>query len=341
MSASHHRSLQGLIELARRDGVEVRPALLRVLVDLYVQQPTHSPAEAARFAELASRLIERADLATRSAVAQRLATYPAVPPAVALKLARDEIAVAEPMLRHSNALGAAELHAVLDTAPVGHAIAIAARTVLPDSVAARIAGRAPQSDPAAPIPDQPIALRFLDADPSQRQQFFVTLERLGPPAGRNWHNMRSEIVEKLERAALARRPHEFAMHLERSLGIGSELAARIVSDSGGEPTLVVLRALGAPREVVERVLLFLNPEIGQSVRRIFALTKLYETLSEPVAHYLTNGWCRVGAQPHVRPKHAPEVALDASDRRDPRTAHRERSLPPLPVPRRARRSDRA
>ena len=32
----------GLVELANRDGVDIRPTLLRVVTDLYVQKPSHS-----------------------------------------------------------------------------------------------------------------------------------------------------------------------------------------------------------------------------------------------------------------------------------------------------------
>ena len=71
MSPSHPSSLQGLIELSRRDGVEIRPKLLRVLVDLYIQQPMHTESEAARFTELVCRLVERADPPTRIAMSSR------------------------------------------------------------------------------------------------------------------------------------------------------------------------------------------------------------------------------------------------------------------------------
>ena len=57
MSAFHH-SIQGLIELARRNAGDIRPMLLRVLADLYVQEPSHLPSGQARFAELACRLLD-------------------------------------------------------------------------------------------------------------------------------------------------------------------------------------------------------------------------------------------------------------------------------------------
>ena len=73
--------IEGLVDLACRNGVDVRPTLLRVLTDLYVQTRSHTPAEEAQYVELALRLIESVDdAATRTVVAARLATYPRAPP---------------------------------------------------------------------------------------------------------------------------------------------------------------------------------------------------------------------------------------------------------------------
>ena len=54
--------------LSRREGVDIRPTLLRVLTDLYVQTNAHSADEERQFVELTSRLIEQVDDATRAAV---------------------------------------------------------------------------------------------------------------------------------------------------------------------------------------------------------------------------------------------------------------------------------
>ena len=40
IEAPNHPNLNGLVELANRDGVDVRPTLLRVMTDLYVQKPS-------------------------------------------------------------------------------------------------------------------------------------------------------------------------------------------------------------------------------------------------------------------------------------------------------------
>src|SRR5439155_3085540 len=76
----------GLMTLSRREGVDIRPTLLRVLTDLYVQASAHSADEERQFTELASRLIEEVDDATRAAVRARLAIYPTTPAEILNKL---------------------------------------------------------------------------------------------------------------------------------------------------------------------------------------------------------------------------------------------------------------
>src|SRR5438105_11297337 len=76
----------GLMTLSRREGVDIRPTLLRVLTDLYVQSDAHSGEEERQFVELTSRLIDEVDEATRSAVRTRLASYPGTPVEILGKL---------------------------------------------------------------------------------------------------------------------------------------------------------------------------------------------------------------------------------------------------------------
>ena len=46
----------GLMTLSRREGVDIRPTLLRVLTDLYVQTNAHTDDEVRQFVELTSLL---------------------------------------------------------------------------------------------------------------------------------------------------------------------------------------------------------------------------------------------------------------------------------------------
>src|SRR5207237_6824394 len=84
---SASNSLDSLVDLACRDGVDIRPTLLRVLTDLYVQKPIHSLEEETQFVELVLGLIDTVDSQTCVAVAAALSAYPASPAAVLRKLA--------------------------------------------------------------------------------------------------------------------------------------------------------------------------------------------------------------------------------------------------------------
>lgn len=75
-------SIEGLLNLACRSGVDIRPTLFRVLTDLYLQSRTHTAPEEAQYVELALRLADSVDDATRKIVATRLSTYRAAPKAV-------------------------------------------------------------------------------------------------------------------------------------------------------------------------------------------------------------------------------------------------------------------
>jgi len=77
--SSAYLPLDSLVDLACRDGVDIRPTLLRVLTDLYVQKPVHSADEETQYVELARGLLDGVDVPTRAAVAARLAAYPAAP----------------------------------------------------------------------------------------------------------------------------------------------------------------------------------------------------------------------------------------------------------------------
>src|SRR5450432_843090 len=84
----HHLfpGFDGLLTLSRREGVDIRPTLLRVLTDLYVQTNKHTIDEERQFIELTSRLIDEVDDATRAAVRGRLAIYPGTPAETLRKL---------------------------------------------------------------------------------------------------------------------------------------------------------------------------------------------------------------------------------------------------------------
>lgn len=330
--SSPHSGIQGLAELARRDRGELRPVLLRALTDLYVQEPVHGPAERARYGELACRFLDSVDIATRTAVAERLANYPGTPPAVAGKLARDDISVASPVLRRSTALSESELHSILDSRGIAHAIAIAARERLPASVAKRLRdtgmGRTTPAAAAArssvqetnPAVTFALARRFLATNADERQ-LILTAIACCPPVEHEERLRRLDRAfnDRLERAALRHRAPEFAALLHDHAGLPGDIAERIVSDSSGEPLAAICRALDMPFDTASRILLFLNPAIGGSVQQVFGLANGYEAMKPASARRLAGAWCGLGASLRT-PR--PVWTRRARERNDPRPAPR-------------------
>jgi uncharacterized protein (DUF2336 family) len=329
--SSPHSGIQGLVELARRDRVELRPVLLRVLTDLYVQEAVHGPAERARYAELACRFLDNADLATRTIVAERLASYLGTPPAVAGKLAHDEISVANPLLRRSTALSEAELHSILDHRGIAHAIAIAARENLPASVAQRLRETGmvraiPAIAPARAAPElnpgvtYALARRFL-ATKTDERRLILTALACCPPVDHEERLRRIDrsFNDRLERSALRHRTPEFVALLHEQGGMPGDVAERIVSDPSGEPLAAICRALDMPFDTASRILLFLNSAIGGSVQQVLGLASSYDEMRPASARRLAAAWCGLGAS--LRTPRAVWTRR-ASERIDPRPAAR-------------------
>jgi hypothetical protein len=306
--------LEGLDSLARRDGVDIRPTLVRVLTDLYVQKPGHTSEEERHYTELVLRLIDFVDLGTRVAVARKIGAYASAPLAVARRLGRDVIEVAEPILRHSNVLSVADLEAVARDFGPAHASVIASRgavtveyaPILPEAVSFEHES----GDEQARESEIELAELFFSADPAGRRILLMSLggaEAPRPPAPAN------EAIGALETAALARDRATFAALLERALGVAREKAERIVADPSGEALLVAAKALAMPPVVLQRVLMFIDPAIGESVQRVFDLAALYERISAEAALKIVASLRGDAARPR-RPAHRPMYYDDEAAR---------------------------
>ena len=301
-------NLDGLIELARRDGVDVRPTLLRVLADLYVQKRAHTRDEAHRFTELALSLLAAVDVPTRAAVARTLAPCGQAPHAVVRRLARDVFEVAEPILRGSPCLTGEDLVAIIQDfgpryaaviaergAPAGSRVepAAIATEPVPDAEAPRLTPATLRSalQPRIGAPRVTLGEHFLTVGSAERRLLLANLQDGSlSPAERAFAATTAEAIRALETAALQRRPDVFVDGLERFLHIPRAKAEQIVHDPTGEPLVVAARAFAIPSDVLLRILLFLNPVIGHSVERVFDLMDLYESLSGEAALHIVSSW---------------------------------------------------
>jgi uncharacterized protein (DUF2336 family) len=259
------------------------------------------------------------DVATRRIVAAKLAHYAAAPAAIVRRLARDVLEVAEPILMYSPRLTGSELLGIVTELGPAYASVVARRlrvgtsNAAPADAEARMnaatakrAAAEPLSAAQAPLPNRAIDcsgtmratdLRsgarlgdfFLAASSAQRRAILTELQDAADAPSACSATQASDAIRRLEAAALARKPLEFTRTLERTLGLSAQHARRIVVDEAGEPLLVALKALGMPAAVVLRILLFLNPVIGQSVTRVFDLAKLYDAMPRHAALQLIAG----------------------------------------------------
>src|ERR1700744_1714703 len=287
----------GLMTLSRREGVDIRPTLLRVLTDLYVQASVHSEEETRQFVELTSRLIDQVDDATRAAVRARLSIYPGRPIEVMRQFG----------LKPSGPDQHPPLAKELPATP-------SAPSVKPPSEAQlRLAAHLSMQPKDAPG----ISGMFFSASASERA---LTLHNLSDtplkasariPAARA-----ARAIETLEMAAFAADVESFTIELGEALILPWKVATQGVNDPGGEPLACAARALDMPAPVFQRVLLFLKPEFGSSVNTVYRLSRLYDRLSERSALIMLAAW-RGSTMAVTRAKYRPALYDDERNRARP------------------------
>lgn len=287
--------LDGLLTLSRREGVDIRPTLLRVLTDLYVQASAHSADEERQFVELASRLIDEVDDATRAAVRARLAVYPATPAEIL----------------HKFALRRPHPDQLMPAAP---AIPIAPPPSPPVKAPTEAQLRMASNLSMRPNDAAEITDIFFAAKGSERVLILHNLMETPLKASARIPAGRAErAFEILEMAAFAEDVENFTLELGEALILPSRIAAQVVNDPGGEPLACALRALDMPGAVFQRVLMFLNPELGSSVQYVFRLSRLYDRLSERSALVMLAAW-RGSTMAVARAKYRPLLYDDERHR---------------------------
>ena len=130
----------------------------------------------------------------------------------------------------------------------------------------------------------------------------------------------ARAVETLEMAAFAADIENFTLELGETLILPSRVATQVVNDPGGEPLACAARALDMPSAVFQRVLLFLNPEFGTSVNRVYRLSRLYDRLSERSALIMLAAW-RGSTMAATRAKYRPSLYDDEHHRARAASAH--------------------
>ncbi len=262
----------------------MRPTLLRVLTELYVQKPTHTADEERHYTELALRLLDSADHASRSAVAQRLAQYQSPPRRVLDRLAGERSnSIAQPLwpsgaiIRNGNVAGQPRIG----------------------------------SDVASELNEL-----FFAASPDERRFILLTLDVIAPlPIERIERSPEDGLSARLEAAVLSRNHEAFAQDLAKALRICRAQARRIADDDLGESFVTAAKALDMRRGALYRILLFVNA--GRSVAHVRALTELHHELPMEAAAHMVAIWRALPNMDGPSEHHQPVLREDRSIARAP------------------------
>jgi hypothetical protein len=205
---------------------------------------------------------------------------------VLLRLAHDAIEVAAPILEHSPCLTAADLAAIAQERGGPHADIIATRPpAAPPAV--RAPGRG--DDRSARTEASELSELFYAAAAPERRLILINLDYAALAPLPSLSTQRADVW-RLESAALQHNSESVMRELEHTLGLTRTQARRIVNDELGEPIVVAAKAMDLPAHVLQRMLLFLNPRVGQSVDRVYELADLYSEISADAARRLIAIW---------------------------------------------------
>src|SRR5262249_32978880 len=131
---------------------------------------------------------------------------------------------------------------------------------------------------------------FFSADTQERRLILIALDYSLddplPPAT----TLDRAGTWRLETAALQHQTEAVVHEFERCLGISRTVARRIVHGRNGAPFRAAATPPALPADVLQRMLLFLNPRIGQSVDRVYQLADLYAEISVDAACRLVAIW---------------------------------------------------
>ncbi len=338
--------LSGLIELSRVAHLDLKPVILRVQTDLFVQAQSRDRAERESFEALACGLIPIVDDETARIVAEKLAAFAGTPEPVLAALAerggavRDAVVAGVPQLtpRLIAAAGAdgADIAAALaarpglDRASIAELVdradpaidrALAANTgiVLRGSAAAALVARGRTAPDLAQLllarPDlsaAEMAPLYLHADPIRREAIQASVEataalRPCPPPPR-------DLGTVLTGLSAAHDVTGFLRALTGALGLPRDLLSA-APDPGSRYDLITLclRAADLHEEEAVYIFLTLNESVARSAERVFDLVKLFRTTSRACARDLVSAVTdqplpeRAGSTEGYQPHHAPDA----------------------------------
>jgi len=289
-----------LTELDDRPGAEMTARLLLALTALYIQRPTHTGEEQQQYIELALRLIDKVEAATRTAVARILQRHPNAPAEVVERLggrqcSRDGGPEGE-LTRDQYSAGDQPFEGNLHLADREWASTPPPR----DTPAGRQLAITPEFGGA-----------FFAASAEERRRLLSLVERGCCDDVEAASEDSERCYGKVDTAALPGQIGEFAREFGQLIDIPTGLCERMLNDPSGEPMVVAAKATGMPIAMLQRILLLVSASASYSVERVYDLTELYHRLDDRSARNILALW-RTQAKPNDP---IPETGPDTADRR--------------------------
>jgi uncharacterized protein (DUF2336 family) len=318
-------SLDALMAMARQEGLDMKPVLLRVLTDMFIATGAHSRDEEAQFEEIASTLVRQVDSDTAAIVACKLAEYRHTPASVGEALVARGDDASRIILADAAWL---PRRIVTSQALVGERLLAAAVAARPDLDADLMAILLERRDPIfdvtlaanlsvtlpRPVLDEILArgrhdaaiarallfrpdlsasercVLFLHADRADRTRIIEEAEQFVAMSGRNRQRRSApvDLVVTLETAAMVNDAESFASLLGLSLGVSADTVAPLIADRSGEALALAYAALGIDDEAATRLFMFRDPLVGHSTERVFALTNLVRRVSFAAAEKIVH-----------------------------------------------------
>ncbi|MFC7053851.1 DUF2336 domain-containing protein [Hansschlegelia quercus] len=330
--------VETLESLSRQEGVDVRPILLRVLTDLFIQKAHHAPEEIVRYEELTLQLLDVVDAETREIVATKLAGDMRTPPSIIERLLSDMISVSAPVIaRYPGLSRKTAMNIALDgsTAAV---VAVASRPDIDADLSRILASHDEDivaetlvANPAAALGETTLpalvtrSLRSPTLAVALLGREDIDYAALAPLYLHAVRERRAAIREALgarHRAGVSR-SHDFvdasaveiaaasgsgkavADALAEALGLRPADAGWLATEPSGEAFVMLLRAAGLQSEAIARAILVCQPEIARSVPRFFDLVEIAEATPRAVAADIVAALVGAEAPAVTTPRHQP------------------------------------
>jgi len=223
-----------------------------------------------QFAELFTPLFRAAGVETKRTAAAALSRCPTVPGEVILQIASEDVDISAPFLAYSPALTDLEIAEIVERCGAGHARSLARRNGLSARAVALLAStgdggvlrslklRGLVADPAAPEAGQ------LARDEELRRRLKAMVgARERAHADGSVPPLSAANADRLMRFAEEREALYFATALADVLGVGFQLAERIMLDVSGADLAKTLTAIGLPGQQTAAVLSSFFPHLGK------------------------------------------------------------------------------